>query len=362
MLVRFLKLTAFRNLQSVLIQPNDKINIFYGCNASGKTNLLEAVFMLCLGKSQRGAADLDMVNRDGDAYRLEGTIVQSEQEAQIVVAYQRGQRKRLMVNGLSVRAGELFGRFSVVAAGPEDTQVLSGAPSARRTFLDMYLSQTSHRYLTVLGEYWRVLAQKNAALKAEGDTSAFDELLVATGGEVMACRAAFLSQVASIARDSYSRLAQGAKLDICYSPSTGGEITEFALEPAKRLLEEALARSRDREQRLQTALIGPHRDDVTITIDSGPARTQASQGEKRTAAVCLKLAVYDILHQARGVAPLLLLDEVFAELDDGRTNAVMENFHQLGQVFLTTAGSPPEAIRSGARSFHVVDGRVSEAS
>jgi DNA replication and repair protein RecF len=360
MAITSLAITNFRNLVGGSITFGPRVNVFYGANGSGKTNLLEAIFTVCLGRSQRGAADAVLVNEQAEHYRLEGSLATSSGQRTAAVAYQRGGRKRITIDSAPARASELFELHNLVAAGPEDSEILSGPPSARRLFLDLYLSQLTTTYLADLTDYQKALAQKNAALKREMDPTPFDPLLVKYGTRIMLQRGAFLSDLASVAGQAYERISGGEKLLVEYEPRVPFNVSENDDRLAMVAFEAALAKNAAREQAAQLCLVGPHRDEINFAICDLPARTHGSQGQWRAAAVALKLAVYEMLKAKRGEPPLLLLDEIFAELDPGRTNRLVESFGDVSQLFLTTASEPPDMLMAEARRFRVSGGTMNE--
>ncbi len=362
MKLRSLSAQDFRNFSSAKLQPGDGVNIFYGDNGSGKTNLIEAIFLLCLGRSHRGSNDSVLVKSGGDCYRVEGRLNHQGKEIEASVAFQSGFRKKITVDKIPVRIATLYDTFCAVSAGPEDSQILAGPPSARRAFIDVYLSQLSQNYLRNLTDYRKALVQKNAALKQGLDPSAFNDLMVAYGSAVIKARMDFLDGLAESSAWFYNRISGGGSLSLTYEPSIG-PVGDSSDDTAIR---EAFSRKlellQERERVLQTSLAGPHRDEAIFEIEQQPARTHGSQGQWRTAAVSLKLAVYRTLKLKRGLMPILLLDEIFAELDARRTANLVEAFEDFGQLFLTTAVEPPEILKEHSHSFRISQGLIQDIS
>ena len=352
--------TNFRNLIFCAVQFGPRANVLYGDNGSGKTNLLEAIFRLCLGRSQRGAADPVLVKAQADFYRLEGEISTPTSTHKLAVAYQAGGRKRITIDTVPARASELYEHSCLVAAGPEDSEILSGPPAARRLFLDLYLAQLSSRYLADLSDYQRVVMQRNAALRSEMSPAPFDPLLVDYGVRIMLERAEFLNSLSVQATQAYSRITDGEPLRITYEPKVPFDIGVAQPDTVAAAFLSELARQSDREHAAQVSLVGPHRDEVAFDICGFPARTHGSQGQWRAAAVALKLGVYELLKEKRGEPPVQLLDEIFAELDSERSNRLVESFVDADQLFLTTAVEPPDALFATARRFRIVAGKVME--
>lgn len=359
MIIRNIEINNFRNFSGLKATFESGANIFFGDNGSGKTNFLEALFVLCLGRSQLGAADNVLIKQDSDYYRLEGEVVAGDNRHRVAVAYQRGNRRRLVVDGIPARPSELFERFCAVSTGPEDSVILSGPPGARRMFLDMYLSQLSPRYLLELTDYHRVLSQKNAALKNEMDAAPFEPLLINHGARVMLQRVEYLNALRELSRQYYAEIAGGEKFTLRYEPSVNLPY-ENITDPGE--IELAFQRTLDehyeKEAFLRTAIVGPHRDEIFFEIAGLPARTYGSQGQWRTAAIALKLGVYHLLKARRGGAPLLLLDEIFAELDGNRCSRLIELFGEFSQLFLTTATTPPPQLMANGCCYKIVKGTI----
>jgi DNA replication and repair protein RecF len=358
MFVEQLTASNFRNFESLAAEFSPAVNIFHGPNASGKTTILEAIFLLCLGRSQRSAIEPVLLRKDADAYRIEATIEREGKKIEVAAAYQKNVGKKLSIDKLAVKMSELYERFSAVSSGPEDTAIVSGPPSGRRTFMDIYLSQLQSTYLSTLSGYQRLIAQKTAALKQNQDVSAFNVLLADYGAQIMAARINLIDNLNREGGALYSEIASGAEFAVSYQPSVridDGMTTKAQLQP---VIEETLFAIGDRESYMQACLAGPHRDELHLVINGLPARSHGSQGEWRTAALALKLAVYYLLQKKANTRPILLLDEIFAELDPQRQQSLIESFTKFGQVFITTALDPLPGLGELGRSFEINDGAI----
>jgi len=357
MLLTSLKIVNFRNFDQIELIPAARVNILHGPNGSGKTNILEAIFVLSLGRSQRGAIDSVLVKNGEEFFRIAGTIENENTPSTVAVSYLNRGRKQITIDGVKVRLQELYKRFSVVAVGPEDSEILSGPPSLRRLFMDLYISQYSGNYLDQLSKYNRIVAQKNMALKEQMEFASYNALLIQVGLEIMKSRNQFLKVVQTLSNEYYKHFSNGSELSIAYQPSavSGGALAETSAEAE---FANHLEEISEKEKLLKTALIGPHRDEICISINDLPARTHGSQGEWRSAAIALKLAVFKLLHDRKQNAPLLLMDEVFAELDTRRTEALINSFAGFEQLFLTTATTPPPGLGEMGKSFAIKCGRI----
>jgi DNA replication and repair protein RecF len=359
-----LEVTNFRNIKAAMIRPDPGVNIFAGDNAAGKTNLLEAIFTLCLGRSQRGARDVMMVGEGGgDFYRLEGIGQTSGGQVRLTCAFQKGGRKRITIDGNPGRISQLFKVFSLISMAPEDAAIFSGPPSARRRFIDLHMSQASPGYLADLTNYNKALAQKNSFLKSRSDEACpFDPLMVQHGSGIIAARQNFIHFLQALAPGYYHQISDGKisddKLAFVFDyrpniPFAGKD--EIAVN-----FEKKLKQYRQKEAVLETSIIGPHRDDIDFRIAGFPARGYGSQGELRSAAVALLMAAANFLESRRDEKPILLLDEVFAEFDDARRENLTGLFDRFDQIFLTAAANPPKKLLDRGRLYYVREGKVSE--
>jgi DNA replication and repair protein RecF len=359
-----LSLTNYRNFKTALVRPGQGINIFIGDNGSGKTNLLEAIFTLCLGRSQRGARDIMMVRESEDSFfRLEGVGQVEGREVRLACAYEKGGRKKMTVDNNPVRLSKLFELFSIISMAPEDVALFAGSPSGRRRFMDLHLSQASPSYLADLTDYNKALAQKNSFLKdRSGEECPFDPLLVEYGGRIMIARHSFIHFLKALAPGYYDQIVDMQTIPeqpifMCdYKPNVPFETKEEIVAG----FEAKLAANRPKEEILETAIVGPHRDDIKFSINNFPARGYGSQGELRSAAVAIMMAAANFLESRRDEKPILLLDEIFAELDHNRREHLAKLFKGFEQIFLTTAIEPPKALNDQAAFFHIRAGEVEQ--
>jgi DNA replication and repair protein RecF len=263
-----LSLTSFRNFDSCQLQFDKKVNVLYGKNGSGKTNILEAIFVLLLGRSPRGAADQVMLKETADFYRIEGGIDIEDKRQEFAIAYQKGGRKKITIDKVISRAGDLFEKCAAVSAAPEDVELLAGPPSKRREFINIYLSQASGRYIADMLDYQKTLAQKNAFLKQENNRSdtPYDDLLIKYGSIIMQARNNFLKTISEIAAEYYRNIASGQNLTVNYKPSVSFNLNEDKIENIEKAFEEKLNRYKEKEKILQSSLVGPHRE---LTVPRG---------------------------------------------------------------------------------------------
>jgi len=336
-----LRLRDFRNYARLDAQFTPGFHLFLGGNAQGKTNLLEAIYLLATLRSFRGSGGAQMVRHGARGYFVGGTIV--GQGTAEVKAYWSAKERKLSLNGAPVRRlADFFGTLRAVVFCSEDVQLVKGVSRIRRRFLDLLLAQTRADYLPLLLRYTQALRMRNALLKHplpdEMQLAGFSEELVRLGEALMAARRALVPELAPRASGAYARIAAGAdRLEIEYHPSVRGDLAV------------ALANSRARERALRTTVVGPHRDDLTLRVNDQPAGPFTSEGQKRTLALALKMAQAEWLTSVHGSPPVLLIDDVMGELDAARRSGFLpllnDNHRAGGQVFMTgTAETWPEEL------------------
>lgn len=343
-----LRLRDFRNYARVDLAFDSGITAVIGANAQGKSNLLEGVYTAALGRSPRAAADVELVRFGQDRAYVRAEVRDPRSDALEVAVDRTTAEKRLKVNGVVVRRGQLLGRLAAVLAGPVDGDVIRGAPGARRRVLDAALSQASPSYYFALTRYLRVVRQRNRLLGEGAGGPAlepWDRQLVALGAVLVERRRGFVRALAARAAARHARIAGGAEqLDVAYA-CTADPQPDDAQKTAGdecRALERALARSRAEELRRRTSLVGPHRDDLRITVNGIDLRTFGSRGQQHTAALSLRLGEAELLRDELGTWPVLLLDDVLAELDPARRSLLLREIAG-PQVLLTHSAAVPEA-------------------
>ena len=345
-----------------------------GANGQGKSNLLEAAYLLAIAKSNRASMDREMVRieartgpqphaqilahltlADGDVrlqvdFSASGNSGNPHSEAETATSEAAVFHKSFRVNGVGRRASSVVGVLNAVMFGAEDLELVYGTPSIRRRYLDILISQLDDRYLRSLQRYHKILAQRNHLLKRIRHRSASpDELqfwdveLIAEASFIIEQRANTLASLNDIAAPLHSELAGiDDMLELVYRPSIDIP-QEVTVDVAAEILTEGLANERSREIAQGFTILGPHRDDVEPQIAGMQASAYASRGQVRTVVLAMKLAEAEHLKRRRGQEPVLLLDDVLSELDSGRRNLVLDKAATYQQCFITTA--EPDIIR-----------------
>lgn len=332
-----LTLKNYRSYAALAARFADGINILQGRNAAGKTNVLEAVGILSYGKSFRTQKDAECIRDGSETAYIKGGISTRQGAMQIEALLSAAEKKSLRVNGQPVRRmGELFGNFIAVVFCPEDLKILKESPSLRRRFIDMEISKLHPAYFYELQDYGKALAQKNALLKSRIPenqlkklVSIYNEQLAAHGEKIIKARQTFLTRLHDVGRDIHRDLSGGEALDLKYRCSVAGP-------DIRQALFDKMEKSLSSEIEQGFCLYGPHREDFSVALGGAEIRAYSSQGQLRTAMLSLKLATFDIARADFGENPVLLLDDVFSELDEARQAALLARI-QGAQCFITTA-------------------------
>ena len=362
MIFRRLRAEGFRNLEALDIGFHPEINWIYGDNGQGKTNLLEALLYTVTGRSHRRVRDEEVMQFEASHFFLSAELMDDEDEfLSLTAAWSREEGKRLKRDGQALlKLSELMYLVGAVVFGPSDVELVGGMPELRRRFLDYTLSKIDPSYLRDLISYKRVLRQRNRLLREGGSASereAWTAKLVEFGTIIHLERVKHLKVLAEHSKRFYREMSgESGPFHLVYKSSISGNDTgsaEASFKDSLRKLEVA-------ESLKRNTLAGPHRDDMLIDINGRNARKYASQGQKRSAAIALKLAQAELLDQLRRDRPVVILDDVFSELDPGRRERLCALVGRQYQTFLATP-RPDESLTQlfpEARVFRVEAGRV----
>ncbi len=360
MVIRKLELSNFRNYETLTIEPDEKINIFYGDNAQGKTNILEAVFFACTTRSHRRSKDRELI-RFGEKESHIRLILEKKGIPWQIDMHLGGRKKAVAVNRVPIRrASELLGIANIVFFSPEDLNIIKNGPAERRRFIDMELCQLNRLYLNDLTGYNKCLDQRNRLLKDlssgvyQGSDAyelldVWDAQLSSYAGKIMNYREKFVGELETLIREVHGRLTGGKEeLLIRYEPHTSPDV-----------FREKLFSSREKDLYAGTTTAGPHRDDILFLLNGIDIRKYGSQGQKRTASLSLKLSEISLVKKETGEMPVLLLDDVLSELDQSRQNFLIGSIGGI-QTMITCTGLD-EFVKnrlSMDRVFHVENASV----
>ena len=333
--IKKIKINNYRNYNEAEISFHEKMNILYGDNAQGKTNILESIYICATTKSHQGSKDREIIKMGCDEAHVKMYIEKEGLEHYIDLHLKKNKPKGIAVNGIPIkRSAELMGIINIVLFSPEDLNIIKNGPSERRRFIDMELCQLSRIYLDNLYRYSKVLNQRNHLLKQisydeslKETLSVWDEQLIKYGTEIIKERKEFIEQINNISADIHRKLTGGKEfLSIQYEPDVNEE--EFA---------DKLYKNYNRDIYYEITHTGPHRDDIKFISNDMDLRTYGSQGQKRTAALSLKLSEIEIVKKKTGDIPVLLLDDVLSELDRSRQNYLLESIDGV-QTIITCTG------------------------
>ena len=366
MIVKAITLDFFRNYLHLEAAFHPRINVIFGDNAQGKTNLLEAVAYLSSASSHRARYDRELIQFGVDHAFVKGEVASRGRDFTLEASLHRGARRQLLSNGVRLKnAGELAGILNTVLFCPEDLYLIRAGAEARRKFLDQCICQLRPRYAVALAEYKRLREHKTRILRDSAehpdllDTLDDFSLRMAQCGAILVhYRAHFIKKLRQAAPPIHADCSGGReRLELEYR--TVSTVTDPEA-PPKTLLPQLLDHQeshRRAEIESRSCLSGPHKDDLSVSIDGCPAGAYASQGQTRTAALALKLAARDIFYQDTQEWPVLLLDDVLSELDSRRQEFVLNRITS-GQVFITCCEEEKLAHLREGNAFYIHDGRL----
>ena len=357
MIIKSIELSDYRNYDTLSLKFDRGTNIFYGDNAQGKTNILEAIYVSATTKSHKGSKDREIVNFHKEEAHIRTYVEKDGVETRVDMHLRKSKSKGIAIDGQKIKkAADLLGLCNVVFFSPEDLGIIKNGPAERRRFVDMELCQLDSFYLYNLNHYNKIVNQRNKLLKdmflnpdLKETLGIWDMQLVSFGSKVIERRKLFVEQLGGILKDIHRKLSGGKEeLTVRYEPDV--EITDF---------ERKLQEGQERDIRAKMTSVGPHRDDFSFLIGDVDIRRYGSQGQQRTAALSLKLAEIELVKKITKDTPVLLLDDVLSELDSNRQNYLLNSIGDI-QTIITCTGLE-EFVNNRFelnRVFQVQDGKV----
>lgn len=363
-----IKLRNFRNYEETELLFSPHINVLLGENAQGKTNLLEAIYVLALTRSHRTANDKELINWQSSNAQIAAQI--EKQNGVLPLELDLGSRgKKAKVNHLEqAKLSSYVGQLNVILFAPEDLQIVKGAPQKRRKFMDMEFGQMSNKYLYNSSQYLKILKQRNKYLKDLHRQTSTDKVylsvlsdqLAAFGAEIIFQRLQLIKQLEKFAQQIHSEISQGKETLVLDYHTSIPVANQVSVEALYQYLQQQYQQIQAKEIMQATTLLGPHRDDLQFLVNDKNVAAFGSQGQQRTTALALKLAEIDLMKEQTNEYPVLLLDDVLSELDDYRQTHLLTAIQDKVQTFLTTtslSGVQQELLRD-PRIFKIKAGQV----
>ena len=365
MILKNLKLKNFRNYDKLNIDFYEGINIFYGENAQGKTNILESVYIFSSSKSHRGVKDKELIKFEKEESEIKIEFISQKREQSANFYLYKDKNKKLEINGIfNPSKKALFGIFGTVIFSPEDLNLIKGSPEERRRFMDTDISQIKPEYFKLLKDYKKVLNLKNNLLKQkEVNTSlldVYDEKLSYLASKITVYRLRFIERINELATKALFYISDKKEnIEIKYKPGFSSKFNVNIKEIEKKYLEE-FKKLREEEILRGITLIGPQRDDLEFYLNGKDSKIYCSQGQQRSIILSLKLAEFEFMKEVLGETPILLLDDILSELDIKRQNKLL-NFIRDNQTIITcTDKDLYKKIKYPYKSYLVAEGRLTE--
>ncbi len=361
MIVKSVHLSDYRNYESLDINFDKGVNILYGDNAQGKTNVLESIYMSGTTKSHKGTKDKETIRFGKDEAHIKTIVDKKGIEYKIDMHIKKHRTKGIAINQMPIKkASDLFGVLNLIFFSPEDLNIIKDGPAERRRFIDLELCQLDKIYLYNLSKYNKVLNQRNKLLKdiyvnpeLRNTLDIWDQQLITYGKKIIQRRREFINELNIIIFTIHKKLSGNKEeLTLVYEPDCSDSYYE-----------QKLCEARNKDERFGSTSVGPHRDDISFMIGNVDIRKYGSQGQQRTAALSLKLAEIDLVKQIINDEPILLLDDVLSELDSNRQNQLLNSLSTT-QTIITCTGLD-EFIKNRLKIdkiFHVVNGNIKESN
>ncbi len=340
MKLKSIKIRNFRNLNETELEPNERLNLIFGPNGSGKTNFCEAIHFASTGDNLKGSRQRELINWDSDHTLVKLKLVN---EDQLTVYLKQGEGKEIRVNSKTARQSVVSEVFPTHTFVPEDLYISKGAPKKRRSLLNRHLGQLEPDYDNLLSQYNSELKKKNTLLKKNEVNREFLDVLgqrlVDLGASLILKRTNYLDRLNEHLPEIYGKFVQNsASLTLNYSEE---RLMDSSLEDLTEYLTEKLEKEKDRELEQQTSVVGPHRDKFEYRLNGKDLRKYGSQGELRTAVIATYLAYLELYQERCEELPVLILDDILSELDRSRGERFLKTLPREPQVFMTTATRDP---------------------
>lgn len=362
MIIKHHSAKNFRNLESVSFTPHPEMNVIYGENGQGKTNIIESIWLLTGFYSFRARKNAQLIEQGCDEAEIENIFYSHSREQNAVMKINK--RKELILNGVKEESPRvMMGKYFAVVFSPSTLGIVQDGPGERRKLIDIALSLIKPNYAVVMSRYLRVLDQRNALLKKLGERSfefdymaPWDTELANLGAKIIKYRLDYIEQLSALSSEIYNGISSGRETFSFYYDFSKENISE---EEIKQKLISDIEKSREADIKRLYTNAGPHTHDLVLTLNGKDARTFGSQGQQRSCALAMKLGEASIIERITGECPVVLLDDVMSELDEGRQTFIL-NYLDNWQVFITCC-DPSQLLRSKkGKAFEVINGEIKE--
>ena len=364
--VKRVNLKNFRNYQSLDIEIGEGINIFYGQNAQGKTNIIESIYMSSTGKSHRTQKDTELIKWNNDEARIKIDFQKDNDDKSVEIHLNRNVKKQIKLNGVKLtKMGELIGNLNTVIFSPDHMKIIKEGPVERRRFMDIILSQVKPGYYYNLVQYLKVLEHRNKLLEEARNNRGilktmeiWNDQLADFGTKIIMTRSNFVYKTCDIAAKTHERISHGKEsLKLIYNSSV--EYQNNSESDIKKAFLNALEKSINIDMKRGATHKGPHRDDILFFINDTEVKTYSSQGQQRTALLSLKISELKYIEEETEELPILLLDDVFSELDTERQKYLVDFIKDIQTIITCTDVEYLEKLKLGSsRVYNVVNGMV----
>lgn len=362
MIIKYHSAKNFRNLKSVEFFPHEEMNVIYGENGQGKTNIIESIWLLTGFYSFRARKNSQLIEQGKDEAEINNNFYSHSREQNALMKINR--RKELILNGVKEESPRvMMGKYFAVVFSPATLGIVQDGPGERRKLMDIALSLIKPNYAVVMSRYLRVLDQRNALLKKMGEKAfefdyilPWDTELANLGSKIIKYRLDYVEQLSELSSEIYEGISSGREKFSFYYDFSRENISE---EEIKTKLIADIEKSRDADLKRLYTNAGPHTHDLVLTLNGRDARTFGSQGQQRSCALAMKLGEASIIEKVTGECPVVLLDDVMSELDEGRQTFIL-NYLDNWQVFITCC-DPSQLLRSKkGKAFEVINGEIKE--
>lgn len=366
MFLKTIKMNNFRNYEKLEVEFNPYINIIYGNNAQGKTNLLESIYYLALSKSYSSFIDLNIIKNEETYLYVKGIINEKNNDTIYEIGLDQNKKKLKIDNNQIKKVSDYISKINIIIFFPEDLNLIKGSPKERRRFLNSELSQLNSNYVDILTDYNRLLKMRNNYLKNYKDKTNFNEnyleilteYLINKACDIYISRKKFIDRINEYSNKIFKDIIKMEGYEIIYEPNI--RIDNYEKENVRQILKKEYKKSIDIEMKIGSTIIGPHKDEIKFYLNKEDLKSIGSQGQQRVAILALKLAELKVFEKYNKKKPILLLDDVFSELDKRKRNSLIKYLKNKNQVIITTTDLNliDDRLLKGSKRIKIKEGKI----